>query len=147
MAGLVRVIYSSSITEVGRRQGSELLPAILAKAVENNSYIGVSGILLAFQDGFLQALEGSAPAVDAVLGKVRDDRRHRAVRVLDRMPITEREFGQWAMCGRDVSATDNAILRVLALKPGLKLQTLGGHEAFKLLKAVKAIRSKASQAA
>ena len=147
MTVLVRVIYSSSMTESGRQQGQELLSGILVKAVAKNSLIGVGGILLAFGDGFLQVLEGSPPAVDAVFARVKEDRRHRDVKILDRSPIPTREFGLWAMCGRNLSSTDNAILSVLALKPGLKLQALGATEALKLLRVVKSIQVNANQAA
>ena len=135
MAGLVRLIYSSSLTEAGRASGEGVLPDILAKAVRNNGLLGVSGMLLAFGDGFLQVLEGSPAAVDAVLIRVRDDRRHREVKILERTGVIEREFGRWAMCGRALSSADNAILDVLALKPGFKPQAVTGRDGLKQARA------------
>ena len=147
MAGMVRLIYSSGLTGAGRDCGASLLPGILDAASRNNTRLGVSGMLLALGDGFLQVLEGSAPAVDAVFQRVREDRRHQYVKVLDRSPAERREFGAWAMCGADLTATDNAILSVLALKPGLNLQALHAGDAMRLLRAVKAIQTAPSKAA
>ena len=78
---------------------------------------------------------------------VRNDRRHRDVRVLESGKITAREFGAWAMCGRAISPTDDAIVRVLSLKNGLTLTALGPREALKLLRAVRAIQARPQPAA
>ena len=145
MTDLVRLIYSSAFTDAARRRGAFLLPEMLEKAAENNRRVHVTGVLLAFNEVFLQALEGSPAAVDAVFERVRGDRRHSDVKVLDRSAVSAREFGLWAMCGRGISPTDNAILGILALKPGLRMRALSGPEALRLLRAVSAIQARTPQ--
>ena len=147
MGGLVRLIYVSTLTEAGRLQGPSLLPDILETSARNNALVGVSGQLLAFGDSFLQVLEGSTPSVDAIFQRVRDDRRHRGVRVLERAEVPAREFGAWAMCGRAISATDDAILKVLSMKHALTLTGLGPREALKLLRSIRAIQARPRAAA
>jgi hypothetical protein len=147
VSGIVRLVYTSTIASAARRKQAELLPSILSKAVPRNALLDVSGMLLALGDGFLQVLEGSGPAVDAVFLKVRDDRRHQGVKVLERTPIATREFERWAMCGRDISNADNAILDVLTLRPGFTLQGVNAKDAMKLLRLVKSIQVRLDAAA
>jgi hypothetical protein len=76
------------------------LDALLAQSQANNLRDGITGLL--FTDGkrFLQALEGEKERVEDRFLRIRADPRHRAVVVLHRRMITEREFGAWSMARR-----------------------------------------------
>jgi Sensors of blue-light using FAD len=86
---------------------------ILKDAQARNVAFHVTGALLACDGWFLQSLEGSRVRVVEAFGRIRNDRRHDSIRVIADGPIQERKFGEWSMCGRRLSSTDDAILSVL----------------------------------
>lgn len=57
----------------------------------------LTGVLAFSGSHFLQLLEGDAAALDRLLDSIRRDARHAEVRVLDRVEIGSRRFGDWAM--------------------------------------------------
>jgi hypothetical protein len=79
------------------------LRELLVKAREKNTPLGVSGFLLHKQGSFLQVLEGDAPVVEALIGRIGKDPRHRHVLILLRSEIAERNFGDWSMGFADAS--------------------------------------------
>lgn len=70
---------------------------ILREALERNPAHGVTGFL--HRDGrhFLQVLEGPRAGVEATLERIRRDRRHRSMELLDEGPVERRRFGDWSM--------------------------------------------------
>jgi hypothetical protein len=70
---------------------------LLAQARRNNRALGVTGLLLAGDRRFLQALEGPEANVDAIFARIRADERHRAIVELVRREVEAREFGSWDM--------------------------------------------------
>jgi hypothetical protein len=92
--GLARIIYTS---RASARLGREDLQRILDGARTHNAEAGITGYLL-YDDGhFIQAIEGEADAVDALLARISVDDRHGDVEVLAREAIEAREFADWAM--------------------------------------------------
>ncbi len=71
--------------------------AILASCSRNNLMVGVTGFLHREQGHFLQYLEGSADALDEVIGRIRRDTRHTDVTVMIRGPIATRQLPDWQM--------------------------------------------------
>lgn len=71
--------------------------SILAASRANNRRDGITGFLYSDGRRFLQALEGPADKVQAALERIRADPRHRAVVILSRRDVVDREFGDWAM--------------------------------------------------
>jgi Sensors of blue-light using FAD len=93
-APLHRLIYVSAARKAF---SDDQLKALLVKARANNTARGLSGLLLYEGGSFLQVLEGTKPAVNALydlLGK--DARHHRLVRVYE-SSIEARGFGGWSM--------------------------------------------------
>lgn len=93
---MLQIVYVSSAAI-----GTGIDPVeILATAQRNNEREGVTGAL--YFDGvrFMQALEGPEAAVEATFARIRADKRHRAVVVLARRTIEQRDFGDWAMASR-----------------------------------------------
>ncbi len=97
--------------------------AILGVSRRNNARVNVTGLL--FFDGkrFLQVLEGHEDVVDETFRRIQQDPRHRALVVLSRRAIEEREFGQWAMAYRvagDAGAGDLIRTLVARADPGVR---------------------------
>ena len=88
---LYRLIYVSEA--VGSTGASTLsIAQILGIADRNNRRDRItSGVM--FHDGWcLHAIEGARVDVDRLMGRLREDRRHRNIRVLIDKPIAERRF-------------------------------------------------------
>ena len=80
---------------------------ILAVSRRNNNAAGVTGLLVAGDKRFLQALEGPEAAVAATYARIAADPRHMACVVLSDRQVETRAFGDWAMghaSGRDSRA-------------------------------------------
>jgi hypothetical protein len=73
------------------------LNAILDISRANNRRLGVTGMLLHLDHGFLQVLEGPKDAVLHIFSKVERDRRHIGLRVLVQQEVNERLFADWSM--------------------------------------------------
>ncbi len=75
---------------------AELLE-LLRKARVANASLGVTGLLLYKQGGFMQALEGTEGPVLALYRLIRKDLRHHRIITLLSSPTTERLFPDWSM--------------------------------------------------
>lgn len=73
------------------------LDELLSESRTKNRADGVTGMLLAENGRFLQALEGAEPVVRDLMDRIARDGRHEHVRVLVEEPIRARRFPDWAM--------------------------------------------------
>ena len=73
------------------------LNAILDRSRINNRRLGVTGLLLHLDHGFLQILEGPEDAVLEIFARVERDHRHIGVHILVQRDVSERLFGEWNM--------------------------------------------------
>ena len=73
------------------------LITILEVSRRKNPPLGVTGMLLHLDHGFLQVLEGPKDAVLSVFAAIERDYRHHGVRVLVQHDVEERLFGEWSM--------------------------------------------------
>lgn len=81
---------------------------ILEVSRRNNAQLEITGLLI-FRDGyFLQLLEGREADVQAVLGKIREDDRNYAVRVMIETESPDRLFQEWSMAFYDGDISTNA---------------------------------------
>ncbi len=109
---------------------------ILAVSRRNNARAGITGLLIAGKQRFLQALEGPEPAVRAGYDRIARDPRHFGCVILSRRTVDERLFGDWAMghmTGGDVGPGADLTASVAALvapldDPGLRAQFVGFAE-------------------
>jgi len=136
---LHRLVYRSRATNETLSRIGEVFPSIMATACSNNASLGVTGALLACSGWFLQALEGPRANVFGVYRNVCEDRRHYAVHIINDSPVPSRSFASWSMCGRRISATDEAILETLEGK-GFDPERFDGPMAMRLLNAVRHIQ-------
>lgn len=74
-----------------------MLESILAASRRNNRAFGVTGLLIAGRNRFLQALEGEQAVVESLYQAICGDPRHFAcVRLREERP-EDRQFAEWAM--------------------------------------------------
>lgn len=80
----------------------ELVNSILETSQEDNTKKGISGVLLATKNHFLQVLEGSFEEVNKLYFSIVRDPRHDEVQLISFNCIENRIFDIWAMHGIDV---------------------------------------------
>lgn len=78
------------------------------QAAAFNARVGVTGLLLYDGRRFIQALEGSQAAVDEVMGRIINDRRHDSIDIFERGPASQRLFVGWSMEARHVRDSASA---------------------------------------
>lgn len=147
MAPLLRLTYASRVAISPLSAIPAEVADILRTSVTNNGLLSITGMLVNHGGFFVQALEGPAKAVEATYARVAEDRRHRSAKVLLHETIEARLFSSWAMCARTVSATDDQILKVLALKGAFDPFVLDPRSALRLLTTVAAIRRREAEMA
>ena len=87
---LHRIAYMSTAIGVLR---AEELDRIYLRAQAANVGAGITGLLLFYEGVFLQVLEGPPAGVTSLLERIRRDRRHSGLIVLESGPAEERTFG------------------------------------------------------
>lgn len=91
--------------------------------------------------GFLQCLEGPAPAVNELYRRIARDDRHVDVTLLDYTGIRHRDFGQWSMAYvRDDEIDAEILLRIRGTDAFDPFNVAPG-EAMDILKAIVADRA------
>ncbi len=113
---LVRCLYAS---RCATPQPTALLEQILVQSRRNNPRRGITGLLCATSEVFVQVLEGGRDEVSALLCSILRDDRHRDVRLLSYEEIAERQFGNWSMGQVDIESVNRALLLKYAPRPGL----------------------------
>lgn len=99
---LYYLIYCSTALEL-MTEGA--LKVLLQQARRNNRELVITGLLVYAQGRagsseparFMQVLEGSRFLVESVFEKIRQDRRHRDIIVIQRAAIQKRNFKTWDM--------------------------------------------------
>jgi hypothetical protein len=73
------------------------LADILTVSRRNNTQVGITGMLLYYDGAFMQVLEGESAAIETVLARISQDKRHsRIIRLLEEY-VPERGFPDWSM--------------------------------------------------
>jgi hypothetical protein len=86
------------------------LVALLEKAHAVNTALGVTGMLLYKDGNVMQVLEGNREVVHSLYAKIHRDPRHRGLLTLLEGPLTERQFPEWSMGFRNLTAADGAAI-------------------------------------
>lgn len=135
---LVRLLYAS------RAVGNvtpELITDVLANARRNNPALGVTGVLCFGGDIFLQVLEGGRDQVNALYGKILQDKRHKDVVLLEYCEIAERHFNNWTMGQVNLSKLNPSVMLKYSTLPELNPYAVSGHASMALLEELIAIAS------
>jgi hypothetical protein len=100
---LISVLYNSyAVMAFSEADLAELLTLCR----ENNTLMGITGLLL-FKDGkFLQVLEGEERAVQELLSKIERDPRHSQMVESRWETLKERSFSDWSMGFRNLNNID-----------------------------------------
>lgn len=91
-----RLIYVSK-SKIEDGDVDAVIAKIIAKSQKRNSQLDLTGTLIFTGTHFAQVLEGGQKALDELMSSLYHDERHEAVWIVDRSPITERQFSRWAM--------------------------------------------------
>ncbi len=86
---LHRLIYVSSAVGVLR---ADELDRILLRAKAFNAAAGVTGLILPHEGAFLQVIEGAPAGVLSLMGRIRRDRRHTGLILLESHACATRAF-------------------------------------------------------
>jgi hypothetical protein len=86
---LHRLIYTSSAVGVLR---ADELDRILLRARASNERSGVTGLLLFHEGSFLQVIEGSPAGVLSLMERIKRDRRHTRLAILESRICVTRAF-------------------------------------------------------
>lgn len=123
---LERLVYESAAT--GSTESIANLAVILAESQRNNDRDGLTGVLAAHRERYIQVVEGPAHVLDALLRRLENDPRHRDLVLLGREPIPARLFGRWSMASALVTPAHGAALDALVdhdnLTPGRVIRIL-----------------------
>jgi hypothetical protein len=98
------MIQTAYVSRAAAAMTQEALLSLLQQCLANNEASGVTGMLLYGNDTFLQVVEGEAAAVDTVIDKIRKDPRHSEIHFLYRKPLEHRQYSDWSMGFKRVSA-------------------------------------------
>lgn len=90
----------------------DTLDAILNVSARENPAHGITGMLLYDRGSFLQVLEGPNRSISTLFENIRRDSRHDNVMHMLTLPVSNRDFPDWAMA-----------------YPGLTVEDLGTHPA------------------
>ena len=140
-----RLIYFSTFSPTfptEREQQDQEIANIVRTSILNNGKLGLTGLLLAHQNWFLQVLEGSQDRLMACYGVIASDSRHVDPTLMGVGPIPKRNFYNWDMCSRRLSKANDAILETLDVKGPFSPKMLKFENALKLLMAVREIQSR-----
>ena len=91
---LKSLVYTS-LASLDLRAGD--LVAIHETARRLNALDGITGVLVFNGSRFLQMVEGSPEAIDALLERLRADPRHSAIEIRDERTVEARAFPEWSM--------------------------------------------------
>jgi hypothetical protein len=133
---LFRLVYASRAVLPVLSRFEVTVQEILAVAQPNNARMGVTGLLLAHQGWFVQALEGPRRNISQVFGVIGRDLRHAQLELMSGAPAGERLFGRWSMCAHAISPAAAPILRTLDLTGDFDPFRMDGDKALALLVAI-----------
>jgi len=84
---------SNTVDELGLGD----LDQVLTASRRNNAMMGITGLLLFIDGGFLQMLEGEERAVRELYTRITSDPRHRNARLMLDREVPCRAFPEWSM--------------------------------------------------
>jgi len=95
---------------------NELLRKLAVGSTSRNGEKGITGILLLSDESFLQVLEGPEPAVNALYGKIIQDKLHAEVTLISYEQIGSKSFDGWSMRVLDLNDLPESSRGVFQLK-------------------------------
>jgi hypothetical protein len=130
---LFRLIYASRAVLPELPRFEALVDDILKVSRPNNERAGLTGLLLAHQGWFVQALEGPRRRVSRTFGDIGRDLRHVQLEMLSAGPAENRLFGAWSMCARTLTPAARPALKALDLEGDFDPFSLTAEKSLQLL--------------
>ena len=90
------LIYTSKIT-LQASLHTMTLPDIYRQSVARNTQANVNSVLFLKQGNFLQYMEGSERTITQLFDKIKADKRHKNIHVIEQGQAPNRLFGHWKM--------------------------------------------------
>lgn len=109
---MIRLVYISQTT---KPFSTDELLDLLKECRRNNSINGLTGVLLYYDECFIQVLEGPEQTVQKVFNLIKKDPRHKNITELTRNFISERQFEDWSMGFEEIKEAQLSELNI----PGL----------------------------
>jgi len=103
---LHRVVYKSRATVT---VDLEVVLSIARESENRNTRLGITGLLLATNTHFFQALEGEERRLDRVFARISRDPRHTDLNVISRGAIQTRQFEGWGLKGVGLMGLNDAL--------------------------------------
>ena len=120
---LLRVIYCSRAAACGDPAQATVFEEILQQAAANNLENGITGVLLAGNGWFMQAIEGPESRVRGLVEQIWADPRHHSIEVKDARLTGFRRFPLLPMCGEFCRAPPDSAAAQRPFDPhGLSLE-------------------------
>ena len=117
-----RLLYVSK-SKIEKAEAFAVVARIVMKSKEWNIDHNLTGALIFTGTHFAQVLEGSQQDIDDVMVIIKSDPRHEEVSVINRSPITERQFPTWVMAYQGPSQfVSRHVTRLLHATSGLEQQ-------------------------
>ena len=118
---LLRLCY---VSRIAAPLDHDALHALLRASRAANVAAGITGALCHTGSAFLQVIEGSRSAVNALYLRIAADRRHRDLELLAYDEISERRFAGWSMGVVNLARVNPALLLKYAPQVPLDPYTL-----------------------
>ena len=135
-AELHRLIYASRWAPGLESDLHQTVKQIVAASIQNNRMTDLTGMLLAHEGWFIQALEGGRGAIAALMDKIFRDPRHMEPHVLSAGPATSRSFREWNMTAAAAGPEARPFLAELGMLSEFDPRELDGASAFRLMLAL-----------
>ena len=137
---LLRILFTSVVEDhyPGDQTGQ-----IVADSIRNNAPLGVSSVLLAVGNRFVQCIEGPSDGVYSAMTRILSDRRHHSVTIIDSQHTISLSFaaiGMRLVVGTEAQrAQADRLLRRVAIDNSRELadelfdllQQMAGHDSIK----------------
>lgn len=127
---LVRLLYAS---RAAGASSAKALDAILESSRRHNPERGITGLLCHGGEVFLQVLEGSREAVNALYNEIARDPRHKDVVILHYEEVGERRFAAWTMGQVNLAKVNACLLLKYSERAVLDPYSVSGKASMALL--------------
>ena len=138
-SALNRLVYISRATPEVAARIDVAVADIVAVSQRNNASADVTGMLVASNGWFLQALEGPRREVSATLARIAHAPRHERFELLQGGPADGRMFGRWTMVARSLSPKAAPLLAAMTGGDGFDAARLDASGALRLMLTIASI--------
>ncbi|WP_460034337.1 BLUF domain-containing protein, partial [Methylothermus subterraneus] len=100
------MIRLSYLSQASQEFADAELNAFLEECRARNRACGITGVLYYGNGMFLQVLEGPQEAVEQTFKRIRKDRRHHDIHLIEKIPVSQRRFGEFNLAFSRLSDED-----------------------------------------